>query len=142
MDVRYDPETGYLGTNVKTGESLLKISTFDRIFYMKNNGEYRVTSTTDKIFAGKEGIFYINYGDKEIISKEIFTMIYRDKIGDKKLWMIKRFQISAFSIDKTYTTIPEKAKKTKGQAKKAESGSDSGICRKRGKTAPASCKTP
>ena len=37
-------------------------------------------------------------------------MIYRDKIGDKKLWMIKRFQISAFSIDKTYTTIPEKAK--------------------------------
>ena len=110
MDVRYDPETGYLGTNVKTGESLLKISTFDRIFYMKNNGEYRVTSTTDKIFAGKEGIFYINYGDKEIISKEIFTMIYRDRIGDKKLWMIKRFQISAFSIDKTYTTIPEKAK--------------------------------
>ena len=110
MDVRYDPETGYLGTNVKTGESLLKISTFDRIFYMKNNGEYRVTSVTDKIFAGKEGIFYINYGEKEIISKEIFTMIYRDKVGDKKLWMIKRFQISAFSVDKTYTTVPEKAK--------------------------------
>ena len=110
MDVRYDPETGYLGTNVKTGESLLKISTFDKIFYMKNNGEYRVTSVTDKIFIGKEGIFYINYGDKEIIGKEIFTMIYRDKIGDKKVWIIKRFQISAFSSDKTYSTVPDKAK--------------------------------
>ena len=38
MDVRYDPETGYLGTNIKTGESLLKVSPYDRIFYMKING--------------------------------------------------------------------------------------------------------
>ena len=110
LDVRYDSETGYLGTNVKTGESLLKISTFDKIFYMKNNGEYRVTSVTDKIFVGKEGIFYINYGEKDVVGKEIFTMIYRDKVGDRKLWMIKRFQISAFAADKTYSTVPEKAK--------------------------------
>ena len=110
LDVRYDPETGYLGTNIKTGESLLKVSSFDKIFYMKNNGEYRVVSVTDKLFAGKEGIFYINYGDKDVISQEIFTIIYRDKIGDKKVWMIKRFQVSAFSLDKTYQTVPEKAK--------------------------------
>ena len=78
LDIRYDAETGYLGTNVKTGESLLKVSTFDKVFYMKNNGEYRVCAVTDKIFIGKEGLFYINYGEKEIISKEIFTVIYRD----------------------------------------------------------------
>lgn len=110
LDVRYDIETGYLGTSIKTGESLLKVSSFDKIFYMKNNGEYRVVSVTDKIFAGKEGIFYINYGDKDVISQEIFTIIYRDRIGDKKVWMIKRFQIAAFSLDKTYQTVPEKAK--------------------------------
>ncbi len=110
LDVRYDPDTGYLGTNVKTGESLLKVSSFDKIFYMKNNGEYRVVNVTDKLFAGKEGIFYINYGDKDIISQEIFTIIYRDKIGDKKVWMIKRFQIPSFSLDKSYQTVPEKAK--------------------------------
>ena len=110
LDVRYDPETGYLGTNVKTGESLLKVSSFDKIFYMKNNGEYRVVNVTDKLFAGKEGIFYINYGDRDIVSQEIFTIIYRDKVGDKKVWMIKRFQISSFSVDKTYQTVPEKAK--------------------------------
>lgn len=110
LDVKYDPDTGYLGTNIKTGESLLKVSTFDRIFYMKNNGEYRVVNAADKIFIGKEGIAYINYADKDIISNEIFTIIYRDKIGDKKTWMIKRFRIPAFTVDKTYTTIPEKAK--------------------------------
>ncbi len=110
LDVRYDPDTGYLGTNVKTGESLLKVSSFDKIFYMKNNGEYRVVSVSDKLFAGKEGIFYINYGDKDIIAQEIFTIIYRDKVGDKKVWMIKRFQIPSFSLDKSYQTVPEKAK--------------------------------
>ncbi len=110
LDVRYDPETGYLGTNIKTGESLLKVSSFDKIFYMKNNGEYRVVQAVDKLFVGKEGIAFITYGEKDIISQEIFTIIYRDKIGEKKVWMIKRFQISAFTVDKTYSTVPEKAK--------------------------------
>ncbi len=110
MDVRYDPETGYLGTNVKAGESLLKVSSFDKIFYMKNNGDYRVINAVDKAFVGKEGIAYINYGEKEIIADEIFTLIYREKIGDKKAWLIKRFRIPSFSVDKVYTTLPEKAK--------------------------------
>ncbi len=110
LDVRYDSETGYLGTSVKSGESLLKVSTFDKIFYMKNNGEYRVTSVTDKLYVGKEGIFYINYGDKDLINKEIFTIIFRDRIGEKKVWMIKRFSIPAFTADKTYSTVPEKAR--------------------------------
>ncbi len=110
LDVRYDPDTGYLGTNIKTGESLLKVSSFDKIFYMKNNGEYRVVQAVDKLFVGKEGIAFITYGEKDIISQEIFTIIYRDKIGEKKVWMIKRFQISAFTVDKTYSTVPEKAK--------------------------------
>lgn len=105
MDLRYDPETGYMGTAIKTGEPLLKVSTFDKVFYMKNNGEYRVVNAADKIFIGKEGIFYINYGEKDIISKEIFTIIYRDKINDKKVYMIKRFQIFAFSADKSYYAV-------------------------------------
>ena len=111
MDVRYDQETGYLGTSIKTGESLLKVSPFDKIFYMKQNGEYRVVTVQDKVFIGSEGLFYINYGDKELISKEIFTVIYRDKIRDKNVYQIKRFHISSFSTDKPYSVISgEKAK--------------------------------
>ena len=111
MDIRYDQETGYLGTNVKTGESLLKVSPFDKVFYMKPNGEYRVVAVQDKVFIGTEGIFYINYGDKELISKEIFTVIYRDRIRDKNVYQIKRFRISAFTTDKMYSVVSgEKAK--------------------------------
>ena len=111
LDIRYDQETGYLGTNIKTGESLLKVSPFDKVFYMKTNGEYRVVAVQDKVFIGTEGIFYINYGDKEIISKEIFTVIYRDRIRDKNVYQIKRFRISSFTTDKVYSVVSgEKAK--------------------------------
>ncbi len=105
MDVRYDPATGYIGTSIKTGDPLLKVSSFDRIFYMKNNGEYRVIPVEDKTFIGTEGIFYINYGDKELVSQEVFTVIYSDKIRDKNVYQIKRFRISAFSLDKAYSVI-------------------------------------
>ncbi|MBQ0070710.1 MAG: hypothetical protein KBS81_02440, partial [Spirochaetales bacterium] len=40
----------------------------------------------------------------------IWTIIYREKVADKKVWMIKRFQIGAFSADKSYMTVPDKAK--------------------------------
>lgn len=110
MDLRYDPETGYLGTAVRTGDPLLKISTFDKVFVMKNNGEFRVVSTTDKVFIGRGGIYYINYAEKDVISKEIFTVIYKDKIRDKNVFMIKRFQIPSWTVDKTYSVVPnEKA---------------------------------
>lgn len=106
MDIRYDAETGYLGTSVRTGEPLLKISTFDKVFVMKNNGEFRVVSTTDKVFIGRGGIYYINYAEKEIVSKEVFTVIYKDKLRDRNVFMIKRFQIPSWTVDKTYSIVP------------------------------------
>ena len=105
MDVRYDPSTGYIGTSIKTGEPLLKVSPFDKIFYMKTNGEYRVIPVEDKTFIGTEGLFYINYGDKEVLANEVFTVIYRDKIRDKSVYQIKRFRITSFTTDKPYSVV-------------------------------------
>lgn len=105
MDLRYDKETGYMGTSLKTGDPLLKVSPFDKVFYMKSNGEYRVINAEEKTFVGKEGIFYINYAEKDIISKEVFTVIYRDKLGEKNVYMIKRFRVSAWSNDKSYFAV-------------------------------------
>ena len=105
MDVRYDLSTGYIGTSIKTGEPLLKVSPFDKIFYMKTNGEYRVIPVEDKTFIGTEGLFYINYGDKEVLANEVFTVIYRDKIRDKSVYQIKRFRITSFTTDKPYSVV-------------------------------------
>ncbi len=107
MDLRYDKETGYIGTNIKTGEVLMKVSPFDKIFYMKNNGEYRVTNVSDREFIGTDGLAYFNYGEKEIIVKEIFTIIYteKSKLDQKKICYIKRFQISSFTTGKLYSVL-------------------------------------
>lgn len=110
MDVRYDETTGYIGTNIKTGPSLLKVSTFDRIFFMTTGGEYRSIAVEDKTFIGKDGLIYISYADKDEIGKEVFTAIYRIKEDDRKKWMIKRFQIPSFSNDKTYSIVPKNGK--------------------------------
>ena len=113
MDVRYDKETGYLGTNVKTGDSLLKVSSFDKIFYMKENGEYRVIPVADKTYIGSEGVFYINYAEKELIAEEVFTVIYREKKKDKYPYMVKRFRIMGFTANKSYRIVPEGTAKIK-----------------------------
>lgn len=107
LDLRYDKETGYIGTALKSGEVLLKVSTFDKVFYMKNNGEYRVMNVCDKEYIGTEGLLYFNYGEKDIISKEIFTLIYTEKSEDKgkSICYIKRFQISSFTVGKLYSTM-------------------------------------
>ena len=110
MDIRYDKETGYLGTNVKTGDSLLKVSPFDKVFFMKENAEYRVVPVADKTYIGSEGLFYINYADKELISNEIFTVIYRDKKDGKYQHFIKRFRVTAFTVNKPYKAVSETAK--------------------------------
>ena len=107
MDLRYDKETGYMGTNVKTGEVLMKVSSFDKIFYMKNNGEYRVTNVSDKEYIGTDGLAYYNYGEKEIIGKEVFTVIYteKSKVDQKRICYIKRFQIPSFTTGKLYSIL-------------------------------------
>ena len=74
---------------------------------MKNNGEYRVANVTDKEFIGTDGLAYYNYGEKDIISKEIFTVIYteKSKLDQKKICYIKRFQISSFTTGKLYSIL-------------------------------------
>lgn len=115
MDLRYDKETGYMGTNIKTGEVVLKVSSFDKVFYMKNNGEYRVTNVSDKEFVGTDGLAYVNYGEKEIIGKEIFTIIYseKSKLDGKRVLFIKRFQIPAFTTGKLYSALKDPNAKIK-----------------------------
>ena len=104
-----------MGTNVKSGEVLMKVSSFDKVFYMKNNGEYRVANVSDKEYIGTEGLAYYNYGDKDLISKEIFTVIYteKSKLDQKKICYIKRFQIPSFTTGKVYSILKNPEAKIK-----------------------------
>lgn len=105
LEFRYDASTGYAGTNLKSGEILLKVSPYDKVFYMKKDGSYRVANVSDKEFIGTEGLFYWCLGDKDTISKIIFTVIYKEK--ESKFYFINRFTIPSFTTGKVYNVLPK-----------------------------------
>lgn len=105
LELRYDVATGYIGTNVKTGEMVLKVSPYDKVFYVRKDGAYRVFKVSDKEYIGTEGLFMIDYADKEAISKIVFSVIYKEK--ESKFYFINRFSINSFVTGKLYSVLPK-----------------------------------
>ena len=104
LDLKYDALTGYLGTNVKTGNLICKVSEYDKILVIQKNGTYYCTNVADKAFVGKD-IAYCNLADKQTLDSLVFTVIYQDK--KTKITYIKRCKLSGFIMNKPYELLPE-----------------------------------
>ena len=104
LDLKYDALTGYLGTNVKTGNLICKVSEYDKILVIQKNGTYYCTNVADKAFVGKD-IAYCNLADKQTLDSLVFTVIYLDK--KTKITYIKRCKLSGFIMNKPYELLPE-----------------------------------
>lgn len=105
LELRYDKESGYIGTNVKTGDVLMKVSPYDKIFYMRKDACYRVINVSEKEYIGTEGLFMIDFADKDKISQIVFTVIFKDKATN--FYFIDRFQIQSFSTNKLYSSLQD-----------------------------------
>ncbi|MCL2067039.1 MAG: DNA topoisomerase IV subunit A [Treponema sp.] len=105
VDLRYDKKTGYMGTNVG-GEKIAEVSPFDRILAVRKNGMYSVTDLPEKAFAGADA-WWIGVADKEVLSKTIFTIIYREK--GTGFPCIKRCIIEGWIMNKDYFLVPDGA---------------------------------
>lgn len=105
LELRYDESTGYIGTNLKSGEVLMKVSPYDKIFYLRKDGNYRVINVSDKEFIGTEGLYYCCLADKEELAKVVFTAIYKEK--ESKFYFINRFTITSFTTNKLYSILPK-----------------------------------
>jgi topoisomerase-4 subunit A len=103
IPLRYD-DKGYIGTSVAGGRELIKVTPFDRILVMRKSGIYTVCDVPEKLFVDS-GIWYCNYADKEIINKELFTIIYRDP--KTKYCYIKKCRIIAWIMNRHYSIAPE-----------------------------------
>ncbi|AEC03015.1 DNA topoisomerase IV subunit A [Parasphaerochaeta coccoides] len=104
LTLRYDPKTGYLGYDIKTGNAMAMVSLYDRLLLILKDGTYFVQDAPDKIFVGK-GLQYCGYADKDELANIVFTTIYQDK--DSKALFIKRCRITQFILDKKYALLPE-----------------------------------
>jgi len=101
--LRYD-DKGYLGIGVSSGQEILKVSPYDRIFYVRQNGMYTVADVPDKLFIDK-GMAFCNFAEKEIISKVLFTCIYRDP--KTKYVFVKRTRIDGWIMNRDYFLAPD-----------------------------------
>lgn len=104
LTLRYDPKTGYLGYDVKTGNAMAMVSLYDRLLIILKDGTYFVQNAPEKIFVGKS-LQYCGYADKDELADIVFTAIYQDK--DTKALFIKRCRITQFILDKKYALLPE-----------------------------------
>ncbi len=104
LKLSYDPETGYLGYGVRTGQGLFDVSSYDRILIIRKGGVYSVVDAPEKLFVDK-GMLFCGHTDKEMMEQRVFTVLYRNnKTGYPHL---KRCKIEKYILGKTYFLIPE-----------------------------------
>jgi len=104
--LRYDAEAGYLGLNVSGGTEILRVTPYDRILVMRKSGVYTVMDVPDKLFVDK-GMWYCGFSEKEVLSKVLFTVVYKDaKTGYP---CIKRCRIEGYILNRDYLIVPDGA---------------------------------
>lgn len=102
--LKYNSDTGYLGTAVPGGEEILKITPFDRILYVRKSGIYTITEAPDKVFVGPD-LRYCGFADKESLAKVLFTIIYRDP--QTQYVYVKRCKIAGYIMNRDYFFAPD-----------------------------------
>jgi topoisomerase-4 subunit A len=104
LKLRYDDETGYIGTGISGGAALFDVSEFDKIIVIRKTGMYTVQNAPEKLFVDK-GALYCGFAEKEQLAKRVFSVIYRDP--KTKIGYVKRAHIETWILDKPYEFIPE-----------------------------------
>lgn len=99
LGLRYDRSTGYLGTEVASGTTVLSVSLYDRVLVIRKDGTYSIIDVPQRLFVGK-GMLYCGFVDKDVV----FNVLYRqDPTGFP---CIKRCHIDKFILGKAYSLVP------------------------------------
>ena len=104
LPLRYDGQSGYLGTNVSSGEARFEVSTFDKILIIRRSGIWSVVPAPERFFVD-QGLLYCALADKDALADVVFSLVYRD--GATGYPYLKRFRIEAWIQSKDYPLIPE-----------------------------------
>ena len=104
--LRYDEQTGYLGTAVTTGKEILRVTPYDRIFILRKSGVYTVMDVPDRVFVDT-GMWYCGFAEKEVLSQILFTAIYKDE--KTQYPYIKRARVESYILNRDYLFVPDTA---------------------------------
>lgn len=106
LELRYDPSTGYLGYELRTGDAMFAVSQYDRVLIIRETGEYSVIDVPEKQFVGK-GLLACVLAEKDLLAKTVFSVLYRNK--NTGYVYLKRCTIEQFIFGRTYQIAPEGA---------------------------------
>lgn len=104
--LRYDAQTGYIGTAVSAGDKILEVSAFDKILVVRHNGMYTVVPVPEKLFVD-QGLVWATVANKDEVSSTVLTIIY--KAAETGFPYIKRCTIETWITGKDYSLVPEGA---------------------------------
>ncbi|MBL8966689.1 MAG: hypothetical protein JNG85_06740, partial [Spirochaetaceae bacterium] len=106
ISLRYDRQTGYLGTSVSSGDAILQVSPYDKILVLRRSGLWSVVPLPERLFVD-QGMLHCAIAEKETLSGVVFTLVYRD--AEHGYPHIKRFRIEGWIMNKDYQLLPEGA---------------------------------
>lgn len=93
----YDPESGFLGYGMRTGNFVCDCSDIDDVLVFSPEGSFTLTRVEEKKFVGKNALHICLWErDKEMV----FHMIFRD--GRQGPYIVKRFRLGGITRDKRY----------------------------------------
>ncbi len=104
--LRYDRQTGYLGTSVSSGDAILQVSPYDKILVLRRSGLWSVVPLPERLFVD-QGMLHCAIAEKEALSGVVFTLVYRD--AEHGYPHVKRFRIEGWIMNKDYQLLPEGA---------------------------------
>lgn len=100
LSLKIDRENCYIGTEIKTDETLFKCSSLDKIIVVWNDGRYRMMPPPDKFFIDKNMIYCAIFDrDREM------TCVYTE--SEHNSTYIKRFTFGGAIQNKDYRLAPE-----------------------------------
>jgi topoisomerase-4 subunit A len=104
LKIRYNKETGYIGSDVATGTLYCEASVYDRILLVRKDCSYQIMDVPDKYFVGM-GLLYCGLTDKDTLEETVFSVVYRN--NENGYPYIKRCKVTQFILNKVYELLPE-----------------------------------
>ena len=99
--IGFDANTGFFGRSVKAADRELKVTEYDKILVIFEDGRFKIMAPPEKtVLEGKIRLLQVFNPDEGFT----FTLIYRDK---KKFPWAKRTTIKSFIHDKEYELIKD-----------------------------------
>ncbi len=101
LTINHDPDTGFLGSGVRTGETRFKCSPLDKIILVWPDGRYKLVSAAeDKIFVDKD-LLYVACFDRD----RLYTAVYTE--NEYPFSCLKRFAFGGVIMNRDYSLLQE-----------------------------------